>query len=101
MLEEEKSPVPRLDERIMQCTDDLGPVNTPLLETPEPKRGVFSRSEGAPYSADSHMATPKRTLRVTETPQPKYQVEAEVVPGDEYYEGSEDEYDNVRELDEG
>ena len=28
-------------------------------------------------------------------------MEAEVVTGEEYYEGSEDEYDNVRELNEG
>ena len=40
MLEEEKSPVPHLDERIMQGTDDLGMVNTRLPETAEPKRGV-------------------------------------------------------------
>ena len=43
----------------------------------------------------------KRTPRVIETPHPRYQVEAEVVNGEEYYEGSEEEYDDVRELDEG
>ena len=101
MVEEEKSPMPRLDERIMQGTDDLRQVNTPIPETPEMKRGIFSRSEGTPYFACLHMVTPKRTLRVTETPQPRYQVEAEVVTGGEYYEGSEDDYDNVQELDEG
>ena len=91
----------RLDEMIMLGTDDLGPVNTPLTETPEPKRGVFSRSEGTPYFEESHIITPKRTPRVTKTPQPRYQVQAEVVTGEEYYEGSEDKYDNLREIDEG
>ena len=37
MFEEDKSLVPRLDERIMQVKDELGPVNTPLPDTSESK----------------------------------------------------------------
>ena len=100
MLEAEETPAPRLDERIVKGTEDLGPVNTPLPEAPKPKREVFSRTGGALYFADSYMVTAKGTPRFTETPQPRFQVETEVVTGDKYYEGSEDEYDKVQELDE-
>ena len=101
MLEEESSPMPRLDERIIQGTVELGPVNTPLPKTIEPTCRVFSGTKRTPYFADSHMVTPKRTPRVTESTQQRYQVEAEGVTGDEHFEGSDNEYDNVRELDEG
>lgn len=70
--EEEKTPDPRLDERIMHGLDDLVPVNTFIQETPAPNRGVFSRPEGTPYFADSHMVTPKSTPRVSDTLQPRY-----------------------------
>ena len=52
IIEEEKTPVPRLEVLIVQGTDEVGPVNIPLPETPEPKRGVLSRTEGTPYCAD-------------------------------------------------
>ena len=54
MVEEEKSPMPRLDERIMQETDEMGPVNTPLPETPEPKR-MFSRGRKGSRTSQTRM----------------------------------------------
>ena len=57
MLEEEKTPAPRLDERLMQSTVEPGPVNKRLPETTETKRGIFPRTEGVPYFTNSHMVT--------------------------------------------
>ena len=65
MLEEEETSAPRLDERTMQVADAPGPVNTVLPETPEPKRGIFSKTEGTPYFADLQILTPTRKLRAT------------------------------------
>ena len=47
MLEEEKTPAPRLDERTMQQADEFGPVNTPLQEVPGAERGKFEDGRDA------------------------------------------------------
>ena len=58
---------PRL-KRANYAADEPGAVNTPLLKTPEPKRGILLKTEGTLYFADLQMVTPKHKSRVPKTP---------------------------------
>uniref|UniRef100_H3GXY6 Retrotransposon gag domain-containing protein n=1 Tax=Phytophthora ramorum TaxID=164328 RepID=H3GXY6_PHYRM len=65
LLDEQKAPPPATAQPYVtepyafpEISED--PSKVPLLKTPETKRGVFRRSEGTPYFADSHMPSPNK-----------------------------------------
>ncbi|KAL4140282.1 hypothetical protein PRNP1_014567 [Phytophthora ramorum] len=65
LLDEQKAPPPVTAQPYVtepyvfpELSED--PSKVPLPKTPETKRGVFRRSEGTPYFADSHMQTPNK-----------------------------------------
>uniref|UniRef100_H3GF40 Eukaryotic/viral aspartic protease n=1 Tax=Phytophthora ramorum TaxID=164328 RepID=H3GF40_PHYRM len=65
LLDEQKAPPPATVQPYVtglyvfpELSED--PSKVPLPKTPETKRGVFRRSEGTPYSADSHMPSPNK-----------------------------------------